>query len=107
MAAKHIRPAYLELLESGELEHRAIQALTALEDCAACPRQCHVDRLAGERHFCLTGRWARIASYAPHFGEEEPYAARGDRAPSSSPGAISAASSVKTPRSPRTAAAGR
>jgi len=72
MAAGHSRPAYLDLLESGELERRAVQALSALEDCVSCPRECHVDRLAGERRFCLTGRWARVASCSPHFGEEDP-----------------------------------
>ena len=37
-------PAYLELYESGELARRAERAVASLEDCTACPRDCHVDR---------------------------------------------------------------
>ncbi len=61
---------YLEAMTSGLLAARIGQAEKLLGDCTLCPRQCRVDRLAGERGFCRTGRWAEVASYGPHFGEE-------------------------------------
>jgi putative pyruvate formate lyase activating enzyme len=63
-------PAYLSLHESGELETRVQNALEKLEDCSACPRDCHVNRTAGETEVCGTGRYARVTSVSPHFGEE-------------------------------------
>ncbi len=42
-----------------------------LEDCCACPRNCHVHRMADETKVCHTGRFARVASVFPHFGEED------------------------------------
>jgi len=38
--------------------------------CTLCPRQCGVDRLAGEVGFCGTGVLPRLSSAGPHFGEE-------------------------------------
>ncbi len=64
-------PAYLRLHESGELERRARDAVASLARCASCPRLCGVDRLAGEMAVCRTGRYARVASYGPHLGEED------------------------------------
>lgn len=64
------RAGYLALAESGELHHRAEDALKRLECCTLCPRQCQVNRLAGEHGFCRTGRRAVVASAGPHFGEE-------------------------------------
>lgn len=66
------RPCYQTLLASGELARRAQTAAMMLAQCTLCPRQCGVDRPAGERGVCRTGRWARVASYGPHFGEEAP-----------------------------------
>jgi putative pyruvate formate lyase activating enzyme len=65
-------PGYLELLESGELVRRAREAVAALADCTACPRQCHADRLHGDglRSCCRSGRWAVVNSVFPHHGEE-------------------------------------
>jgi putative pyruvate formate lyase activating enzyme len=45
--------------------------LAELEDCCACPRNCHVNRVANESKICNTGRYARVASAFPHFGEED------------------------------------
>jgi len=64
-------PAYLALHRAGELEVRAAAALQELEDCCACPRDCHINRMAGETKVCNTGRYARVASVFPHFGEED------------------------------------
>ncbi len=68
---KDWRPAYTGLAESGELARRVEAALKELEDCTACPRNCHVNRLADERKACYTGRHAIVASVFPHFGEED------------------------------------
>jgi len=64
-------PAYLQLHRSGELARRAAQALEHLLACDLCARSCGVDRIV---HLggCRTGRWARVASYGPHHGEEDP-----------------------------------
>jgi len=53
-----------------ELQKRAEEALARLGECKLCPRECGVNRLAGEKGFCRTGRYAWIASFGPHFGEE-------------------------------------
>jgi putative pyruvate formate lyase activating enzyme len=63
-------PAYLKL-PAGELHRRAAQAVEELSDCALCPRNCHVDRLAGKTAVCNTGRNAVVSSHAPHHGEED------------------------------------
>src|SRR5215467_16118302 len=64
-------PEYLELYASGELERRAQEAVASLASCVVCPRNCRVDRLADRAKVCATGRWARVGSYFPHFGEED------------------------------------
>jgi putative pyruvate formate lyase activating enzyme len=70
MASRHFEPAYLALHRSGELRRRAHDALTRLERCLVCPRNCAVNRLEDRTAACHTGRYAQVASYAPHFGEE-------------------------------------
>jgi len=90
-------PAYRALLRSGELADRARRALAGLAACRACPRECGTDRLhavvagggvepagrgpeADKRvvasHIapgtaCFTGRYARVSTAFPHFGEED------------------------------------
>jgi len=64
-------PAYLALHRSGRLRARAERALAGLRACRVCPRNCDVDRLADEYAFCKTGRHAVVASWFPHFGEED------------------------------------
>ena len=41
-----------------------------IRDCTLCPRECRVDRTAGQTGVCRIGDHARVASYGPHFGEE-------------------------------------
>lgn len=60
-----------------ELNRRAAAARERLRACDLCPRRCGVNRLADERGFCRTGARAVVASYAPHFGEEEPLVGQG------------------------------
>ena len=67
-----MEPGYLELHRSGELVSRAQALEQLMADCCLSPRQCGVNRLAGEKGVCRTGSKAVVASYAPHFGEESP-----------------------------------
>ncbi len=53
------------------LQQRAEQALSQLAACRVCPWECKVNRLQDERHICRIGRYAVVASYFPHFGEED------------------------------------
>jgi len=69
-------PAYLNTLKDGTLQRRAEQALAKLADCTLCPRRCAVDRTSGKTGICKTGRWAKVASYNSHFGEEAPLVGR-------------------------------
>ena len=62
-------PAYLELYRRGQLADRVSAALRELEDCCACPRNCHVNRLVNEKKVCRTGRYARVTSAFAHLGE--------------------------------------
>ncbi|WP_305046978.1 radical SAM protein [Geoalkalibacter sp.] len=72
-AAEEFSPAYLGLVNSGALAERARAALRHLENCALCPRGCHVNRLLSTRGaFCRTGEQARVYSQGPHHGEERP-----------------------------------
>jgi len=64
--------SYLALADSGRLQGRVEAALDLLAPCTVCPRQCRVDRLADQQGACQTSRLARVASHAPHFGEERP-----------------------------------
>ena len=41
-----------------------------IQPCTLCPRECGVDRTAGETGACRIGERARVASAGPHFGEE-------------------------------------
>jgi putative pyruvate formate lyase activating enzyme len=71
VASRDCEPAYRSLYRSGELEQRVQTALNSLHCCRVCPRNCEVDRLAGEEGVCKTGRYAQVASYGPHLGEED------------------------------------
>lgn len=64
-------PAYLALHRAGGVAERVAAALRELKDCCACPRNCHVDRLADQSKYCRTGRHARVSSVFPHHGEED------------------------------------
>ena len=64
-------PAYLETYRSGALRRKVEEAIASLADCVVCPRDCHVNRLEGALAVCRTGRYARVGSFGPHFGEED------------------------------------
>jgi len=63
-------PAYFGL-EMAEIRRRARAAVASLSCCEVCPRNCRVDRLEGEARVCATGRYARVSTWFPHFGEED------------------------------------
>lgn len=59
-------------LSRAELERRAAEAFELLgERCIVCPRGCRVDRRTDVAGLCAIGRYAVVASYFPHFGEED------------------------------------
>lgn len=68
---EEFEPAYLARHRAGELAGRVGAAQAELRDCHACPRDCGVDRLAGETGICNTARHAIVASAFAHFGEED------------------------------------
>lgn len=72
---KH-EPAYIQLLQSGELEKRVQLAHTHLVKCDVCPWNCGVDRLSGVMGICRTAENTRLSSYGPHHGEENPLRGR-------------------------------
>ncbi len=67
----HPTPALLDPAVRDTVTERVAAARRELEDCCACPRNCRINRLAGEMKICNTGRHARVASAFPHFGEED------------------------------------
>lgn len=65
-------PSYVNLLQSGELKERVVEAYRRLRDCNICAHECGVDRTGGVFGICRTSDRARVSSYGPHFGEEDP-----------------------------------
>lgn len=63
-------PSYIKLLQTGELKDRAEKALANLLSCTNCPRDCNVNRIAGEYGICISGHLPIVSSFTPHFGEE-------------------------------------
>lgn len=61
----------MALQRSGELRRRAAAGRERLSHCLVCPRDCGVDRVADNAAACKTGRYARVSSYLPHFGEQD------------------------------------
>ena len=65
-------PAYLSLLQSGELRERVREAQDFLASCESCGWSCKVDRRSEAKGVCRTNGQARVSSYGPHPGEEKP-----------------------------------
>jgi putative pyruvate formate lyase activating enzyme len=60
------------VIEVAELRRRAREAHELLGPrCVVCPRLCKVDRRTDVKGLCAIGRDAVVASYFPHFGEED------------------------------------
>jgi putative pyruvate formate lyase activating enzyme len=64
--------SYITLLHSGELENRVIESQKHLAACDVCALKCLVNRRQGETGSCKTGEYAKVSSFGPHFGEENP-----------------------------------
>ena len=73
----NFEPAYLKLHHSGELKKRGQMLWDIMQNCQLCPRECGVDRIAGEKGFCGASAQLEISSYHPHFGEERPLVGKG------------------------------
>ena len=69
--AKLSPPAYIRAFEEGLLPRRVEQALEALRSCRVFPRDCQIDTFSDKIGVCKSGRYARITSAFPHFGEED------------------------------------
>jgi len=65
------------VLTATESAERVRRARALMSPCRLCPRQCKVDRTAGQRGFCGAGAAAIMASAGPHFGEEPCLVGRG------------------------------
>ncbi len=65
-------PAYLNILDNGELANRVSEAYEHLSICDVCAWECPVDRRAGKIGVCRTGELASVSSYGSHMGEEDP-----------------------------------
>lgn len=65
-------PSYLEAYRDGRLQKRIVQAFRWMTKCTLCPRLCRANRPRNETGFCRTGRFAVVAGFGPHFGEESP-----------------------------------
>ncbi len=70
------QPAYLELEQSGELAYRAKQFWAGYKKCRLCPRNCEINRLAGENKTCRAADKLKVYSAFAHFGEERPLVGR-------------------------------
>jgi len=62
-------PNYLNLSKR-ELNQRIEKLFKILERCEICPKECHVNRVAGERGFCQLSFLPMLSAHHPHFGEE-------------------------------------
>jgi putative pyruvate formate lyase activating enzyme len=65
-------PVYLQTYREGRLQGKIQQAYEILLSCEICPHRCRVDRRHGELGICRTGDKPVVASFGPHFGEEDP-----------------------------------
>jgi putative pyruvate formate lyase activating enzyme len=94
---EEFEPAYLKLFRAGKIEERVTAGLRELEDCCACPRNCHINRLENEARVCHTGRYAKVGSAFAHFGEEDSLRAGTGRGRSFSRYVICGACALKSP----------
>lgn len=45
---------------------------SSLQSCQICPRRCQANRWNDKGGFCKTGKFPKIYSFMPHYGEEPP-----------------------------------
>ncbi|MBU1355349.1 MAG: radical SAM protein [Candidatus Edwardsbacteria bacterium] len=68
----NIKPRFIELYKTGDLEKKSREAHDLLTCCTLCPRSCGVNRLQGQLGFCRSGFLPTVSSYNAHHGEEPP-----------------------------------
>jgi len=68
---KEFIPAYLQTYAKGGIKEKVEMVQTLLLECTACPRLCKVNRKENRVGVCVTGRYAKVSSAFPHFGEED------------------------------------
>jgi putative pyruvate formate lyase activating enzyme len=73
---KDFEPAYLKLEREGKLQEREKELWDIYQECRVCPRECEVNRLAGENEVCKADDKLKVHSAGPHFGEERPLVGR-------------------------------
>jgi putative pyruvate formate lyase activating enzyme len=64
-------------LRPEEIRRRSEEARRLSSPCRLCPRECEVDRAAGEKGYCGAGADPSVASAIAHFGEEPPICGKG------------------------------
>ena len=64
-------------LTDEEWKQRIARFDAIARSCTLCPRNCHVDRSAGERGYCDAPDGLFISSIFPHHGEEPPISGSG------------------------------
>ena len=61
-----------------QLTLKALEALKGMmAPCVLCPRQCRIDRMAGEKGFCGLAAEIVVSDAMPHHGEEPPLSGTG------------------------------
>ncbi len=70
------KPVYIQTWEKGLLQKKVQQAAGILQSCTLCPRECRVNRQAGEKGICRTTGQAMVYGFHAHFGEEAPLVGR-------------------------------
>jgi putative pyruvate formate lyase activating enzyme len=65
-------PIYLKTFRDGKFEKKRKIAGEYLQNCTVCPRNCKVNRNAGELGECKINHEVVVSSYFSHFGEETP-----------------------------------
>lgn len=74
---ERIPPPRYPQLDSAVLAARVAELRGLMRPCRLCPRDCGIDRLAGETGACRVGAEPMVSSYGAHFGEERPLVGRG------------------------------
>ena len=90
------KPAYSMLHAEGLLEGQGGKGLNLLENCRCVPPLLRGEPLQGELGFCRSARYAKVASFGAHFGEEAPLVGTHGPAPYSSAHATCSAPSART-----------
>lgn len=65
-------PAYMELVNTGEIDERIESLFDILTNCDLCPRECEINRLQGKTGYCKADANMMVSMIQPHFWEETP-----------------------------------